>query len=143
MKAEEYEALGPLTVGEPPTAVEARAYLDHRVSQEENRIQLTEILCRLLRSTLLCKQRFGSDSPFPLQAREGRLPLWLLGEGRQEEEIPFWHELPSAFPRLGCQGAAGRRCGTCGTGELLTQGGCGGCLEPFGLCVAPEPHPLP
>ena len=66
MKIEKYEVLGPLTVDEPPTAMEARAYLDHHVSQEENRIQLTEILCPLLRSALLWKQRFGSDSPFQL-----------------------------------------------------------------------------
>lgn len=115
MKREKYEVLGPLTMGEPPTALEAKAYLDHRVSQEENRIQLTEILCLLLRNALLCKQKLGSDSPFQLQAREGRIPLRLLGEERQEEEIPFWRELPSAFARLGCQGGGGRRCGRCGT----------------------------
>ena len=65
--------------------MEARVYLDHHVSQEEHRIQLTKIVCTLLRSTLLCKQWFGSDSFLPVASQGGRDASQLSGEEGEEE----------------------------------------------------------
>lgn len=94
----------PLLVDEPPLSMEARVYLDHHVSQEEHRIQLTKIVCTLLRSTLLCKQWFGSDSFLPVASQGGRDASQLSGEeGEGEGMFPFWHGLPSVFLALGCQ----------------------------------------
>ena len=95
----------PLLVDEPPLSVEIRVYLDHHVSQEEHRIQLTKIVGTLLRSILLCKQWFGSDSFLPVASQGGRDASQLSGEEGEGEEgmFPFWHDLPSVFPALGCQ----------------------------------------
>lgn len=50
---------------------EARAYMDHRVSQEKGRIQLTKTLCALLRSSLY-NQWFGGDSRFSAASQRGQ-----------------------------------------------------------------------
>lgn len=90
----------PLLVDEPPLSMEARVYLDHHVSQEEHRIQLTSILA-LLRSTLLCKQWFGSDSFLPVASQGGRMPLSCQEEGEGEGMFPILAWSSISVPCLG------------------------------------------
>lgn len=134
MKTENMKCWELLLVVEPPMSMEARAYLDHHVSQEEDRIQLTKIVCTLLRSALLCKQWFGSHYSLSAASQGGRDASQLSGEeGKGEGMFPFWNHLPSVFPELGCQ--EGRREGMrqllnseegASPAQPLTQGVCGG-----------------
>lgn len=78
------------------------------------------------------------------------MPLRLSKEKTRKKGFPSWHDLPTAFPEWDCQrgwrverqqvlNSRGRPSGR----QLLTQGGCGGCLEPFVLWVQHEPYSIP
>lgn len=98
VETEDYEALGAITNNDPPMNTEAGAYLDHRVSQEEDTIQSIKIVCSSSEVHCCARSGLAVILLFQLQAIEGRASQVARGGGAGGTDVPALAGSPWSVP---------------------------------------------